>query len=104
MSKFQDSGALFPTKKKVGSNQPDYDGTVEISPELLVHLNQLHQAGKEIKFRLAGWAKRSKADNKFIGLKVSVIEKKRSREDALADALLSTQEKKSPELDDDIPF
>lgn len=99
------SGAIFPSRKKVGSKSPDYTGDLEITPELLQHLNDLHKAGKDIKMDIAGWLKssRNNPDNRFIS--ITAKPKREQGTGGLADALLSTQQgKKSSEWDDDIPF
>ena len=53
------SGVLFVNDRKETAKQPDFTGTIQITPDM---------AGRDV--RIAGW-KKTKGDKKFISLKVS---------------------------------
>jgi hypothetical protein len=65
----EDSGALFiNTKKVAGSKQPDYQGDLALSADLVKHLQATLTAGKVPTLRLAGWKRVSKGGTAWLSL------------------------------------
>lgn len=93
-------GALFRNDRKVaGSKQPDINGNLEISRELLNALNALDKSGQPIRMRIAGWT-RVKDGKKWTSITASENQQKAppppTRPVPALDGL--------DDLDDDIPF
>ena len=58
----KDRGGLFHQDKR-GPNSPDMTGSIVMSPELLMELNDLAANNKPIKVRLSCWNRTSKDGN-----------------------------------------
>lgn len=70
MPEYPDSGALFPNTRKQGQ-QPDWEGTVDFSHDLISWLAGQARNNQPTTIRLAGWKKTSKKGAPYVSLKAS---------------------------------
>lgn len=62
------SGALFVNNRKMKESQPDHNGKLQISKELLRELVDRAKSGGEIKLDLSVWERTSKAGLDYLSI------------------------------------
>jgi uncharacterized protein (DUF736 family) len=63
------NGAMFINNRKAQDSHPDYQGSIEITPEFLEVIKQ-HMTAEGCKLDLAGWRKTSKGGMDYVSLSV----------------------------------
>lgn len=104
MSTYPPSGVLFQNDRKQNDRQPDYNGNLEVSREIVDDLvAQVREGIDKPVIDLAGWRKTTKAGKPFLSLRGGVPWKRKANDDAQQRA----QQRPAPNFDlggDDIPF
>lgn len=63
-------GALFTSRRKSGPNDPDFTGSVVLSPDLLEKLVIKRNRGEEIRLSVAGWKNQSKDGKSYLRVRL----------------------------------
>lgn len=102
-------GALFNNTRKGNNDRaPDVTGNLEISKEVLDHLNDCARRGVEMKMDLSGWKKPTKTGGSFFSLSAKVPYNQQQTQAPPPRQQTSRQPvRQQPsafDLDDEIPF
>lgn len=96
------SGVLFQNDRKQNDRQPDYNGNLEVSREVVDDLvAQVREGIDKPVLDLAGWRKTTKAGKPFLSLRGGVPYKRRQGEQQPQQ---SQRQSHVPDIDDEIPF
>jgi len=81
MPQYQPNGALFKNHKKATDKQPDYNGSLEFSAEVVTDLwHQLQEGGQDNpKVDLAVWVRQSKKGTNFMSLIANIPYKRKTQ-------------------------
>ena len=81
MPQYQPNGALFKNHKKANEKQPDYNGSLEFSAEVVTDLwHQLQEGGQDNpKVDLAVWVRQSKKGTNFMSLIANIPYKRKTQ-------------------------
>ena len=107
---YKPRGALFVNRKRnPETNQPHYNGDLEVDKEILADLNAQAATGiSRPKMRLSGWSKEGANAGKYISIGPSVMEEKPNQapqNSANAEnRARPTPPPAPPESNDEIPF
>lgn len=99
MANYPKGGALFLNKKKQG-RQPDYNGNLELEPDVVRYIAECYQNGQEPKLRLAAWVKETPRAGRFFSIKAQKPYDGGQSEPARG----PLDENGTSYIDDDIPF
>jgi hypothetical protein len=107
MSDIKTTGALFITDKQGNANRPDYNGDFKLTQEFLAALTAALGDQPDCKVKLAGWKKQGQK-GPYLSLSVQPpfrrADDERGGLEGASDPQGRPAARKTPELDDDIPF
>lgn len=111
MPQYQPNGALFKNHKKANEKQPDYNGSLEFSAEVVTDLwHQLQEGGQENpKVDLAVWVRQSKKGTNFMSLIANIPYKRKTQAQVSAPQGQGSYDDRGQApapapMDDEIPF